>query len=72
MTEQEFKEQYAANSGETAEKLFRPTRLIAMRCYCGQDGCEGWAAVNDTVFARYNHTKLYGSYGVVTQKRKAQ
>ena len=41
MTEQEFLEKYAKNSGVTPEYLLK-SGLIPMPCDCGECTCQGW------------------------------
>ena len=41
MTEKEFLERYAKNSGVTVEFLIK-SGLIPMPCDCGEGTCQGW------------------------------
>ena len=44
MTREEFEEGYAKRSGVTVERLHELGQ-VAVRCSCGEDGCNGWAMV---------------------------
>ncbi|PHA03006.1 hypothetical protein COE51_01295 [Bacillus pseudomycoides] len=48
MTKEEFENGYCQRSGITVEEYNNEFNLITLPCDCGEDGCEGWAAVTNT------------------------
>lgn len=58
MTKDEFIHAYAARSSMTPGEATRG--LVAMRCFCGDEECNGWAMVGDYPVAAKGHLTLYG------------
>lgn len=56
ITETQFEEQYARNSGTTIDKLHE-LGLFAVPCDCEQEGCEGWAMMTKENIK--THSELY-------------
>jgi len=57
MTAEEFEKRYIANSKITTERYKR--RFVTLPCNCGDEGCPGWAAVQNEEFAIKVHKALY-------------
>lgn len=56
MTKSEFEAAYAARSNASAAEIFEPGVYVALPCNCGEEDCQGWAAVFDVPRHIKQHT----------------
>ncbi|MED3562322.1 hypothetical protein [Bacillus xiapuensis] len=59
MTKEEFEKRYCEQSGITTEEYYNDCNLITLPCNCDYEGCEGWAAIDNTPRAIKTHKDLY-------------
>jgi hypothetical protein len=57
MTKEEFEKRYCERSGISKEEY--DEHEITLPCRCGENGCNGWAAVSNTPLAIKAHKDLY-------------
>jgi hypothetical protein len=59
MKKEEFEKRYCERSGITIDEYHNGYNLITLPCHCGQENCEGWAAVDNRKTAIKAHKDLY-------------
>lgn len=59
MTKEEFEKGYCKRSEISIDEYRDDYNLITMPCNCGDDTCEGWAAVDNREISIKAHKDLY-------------
>ena len=60
MTVQEFEDRYCHRSGISHEYYCKT--FVTLACDCGEDICNGWAAVSNNPASIKIHEELYGKW----------
>lgn len=59
MSKEEFEIGYCEGSEITIEEYHNEYNQITLPCNCGEEGCQGWAAVTNIPLAVKAHVELY-------------
>lgn len=59
MTKDEFEKRYCERSEITIDEYHNDYNLITLPCNCGDQSCDGWAAVDNRPIAIKAHKDLY-------------